>query len=384
MKFSAAALFALLLSAALTRAEVTFSFDYSGSAEFNDGTNGAARRAALESAAAKLGRIFTHSTVVTIAVTSSNDPNGDTLAYAGSEYGSIPGNFFGYTPGVIHKKILTGIDDNGASLDGEVNVNFGYGWDLDDEVSSALFDFKATIIHEMLHTLGFLSGIYEDGSDAFGSPSGDPGVWEIFDDFLSDKNGTALINDSTFALDGTAWRTLSVGGASPGGGLFFNGPKAAAANGGQPVGLYTPTPWEEGSSGSHLDDDNPALAGSLMLAATDTGRYRRSLTDVERAILEDLGFTLHPLPALVLEVTRVIPGVSAELQLTGPEDRWYAVDRSGDLSNWAEVETVEMAGGAVALTVPLAAGDLKQYFRLRETGVPASLAAKGVLQRKWR
>jgi hypothetical protein len=379
MKFPLSVLLALVLSTAPARADVTFSFDYSGSTEFNDTTNGAARKAALEDAAAKLGRIFDHTAVVTIKVTSSNNSNGDTLAYAGSEYGDLPGNFVGYTPGVIQKKILTGDDDNGAALDGEVNVNFGFGWDLDDDVSSGLYDFKATIIHEILHTLGFLSGIYDDGSDAWGTSLGDPGIWEPFDDFLSDKNGTPLINDSTFALNVAAWGAMSVGGASPGGGLFFNGPLAAAANGGQPVGLYTPTSWEEGSSGSHLDDENSALAGSLMLATTDTGRFRRSLTDVERGILEDIGYTLHPLPALTLEVTRVNPGVSAELRLAGPEDRWYAVEGSGDLLGWDEIDAVEMAGAATTLTVPLAASDQAQYFRLRETGMPeAAQAARGV------
>ena len=191
-----------------------------------------------------------------------------------------------------------------------------------------------------------------------------------------------LINDTTFVLNTSSWSSLSIGGASPSGGLFFNGPKAMAANGGQPVGLYTPTSWEEGSSGSHLDDENSALAGALMLAATSTGRYRRSVSDVERGILEDLGYSLQPLTPLMLTVESVNPGVSAELQLSGPEDRWYAVERSGNLAKWNEVTVVEMVDGAVTVSVPLAAIDTDQYFRLRETGVPNQPMTLQMLQTK--
>ena len=82
---------------------------------------------------------------------------------------------------------------------------------------------------------------------------------------------------------------------------------------------------------------------------------------------------------MTLEVITLNPGVSAELRLGGPEDRWYALERSGDLLGWDEIDVVEMADGSVTLTVPLAAGAQEQYFRLRETGVPTtSVAARSV------
>jgi hypothetical protein len=366
----AVCLLVLLATNAPAPADVIFIFDYSGSTEFNDPVKGPGRRTALEDAAARLGRIFDHTTTLNISVTSSNDQSNGTLAGAYSEFGSPPGGFAGYFPGVVQKKIQTGTDDNGGSADGGVDVNFGWDWDLDDEVSATRFDFKATIIHELVHTVGFGSGILADGSDYWGTPLGDPGIWEPFDEFLSDRTGNPVINPTTFAINQSTWNTTSVGGASPIAGLFFNGPMARAANGGQPVGLFSPALWEDGSSGSHLDDDNPAQGGLLMLAATGTGRYRRSLSNIERGILEDLGFTLHPLPPPTIELASLNPGVSVTLLLSGPEDRWYIVEQSVNLASWNEITVVELLGGTASVPVALAPSDTQQYFRLRENRRP--------------
>lgn len=75
-----------------------------------------------------------------------------------------------------------------------------------------------------------------------------------------------VINGNTYALDASSWNTNRIAGPSPSAGLFFNGTNATAANGGLPVGLYTPVAWEEGSSVTHLDDENPLLQ-PLMMAA---------------------------------------------------------------------------------------------------------------------
>jgi len=368
---------ALLASGSLALGDVTFVFDYSGSTEFNDPTLGAARRTALEDAAGKLGRVFAHTQTVNIEVLSVNDAGQGFLASAYTDYAEPDLSFFGYWEGVMMNRILTGVDGNGGLADGGVEVNFGYTWDLDDDVSPGAFDFKSTIIHELVHAAGFLSGIQESGADYWGDPLGDPSVWDVFDDYLCDSSGTPLIDDSTFELNVPLWNTVRTGGASPGSGLFFNGPMAMAANGGQPVGLYSPPSWEEGSSGSHLDDQNPAQDGSIMLAALAPGKYRRSLTDIERGILMDIGFSLNPLPDPAIEVTSVSPGSSVTLQLTGPEDRWYVIEVSEDLDDWDDLETVELLNGSVSVPVPITLSDTKAFFRMRETnGPPAPMSLR--------
>jgi hypothetical protein len=336
-----------------TRAAVIFEFDYSGGPDFLNPTAGLARRAALEDAAATLGAVLAHDATIQLKVTSSNDAQGDLLASASSEVPEIDFDFFGFSPGIVQQKILEGIDANGAAADGEVDVNFGQPWDLDDEVSPDLFDFKATMIHEILHAVGFSSSIYEDGTDAFDTPPGEPGVWSPFDQFIAGPTGVSLIDDN-YALNGPGWASASTGGASPRAGLTFNGPNAMAANDGQPVGLYSPRRWEDGSSGSHLDDENPALAGMVMLAATDPGPYTRELSAIEKAILEDLGYTLAA-TATPANATLTIRHNGSAITLTIEGSRGtYAIARSTELDNWAPLTTMTISqdGGNAIYDVP--------------------------------
>ncbi|MBT0959896.1 PEP-CTERM sorting domain-containing protein [Denitromonas sp. IR12] len=100
-----------------------------------------------------------------------------------------------------------------------------------------------------------------------------------------------------FTLNQGAWDAASVGGASPAEGMFFYGANAMAANGGNPVGLYSPTTWEGGSSVSHLDTDNPALEAMMMTHAGPDGPSPRVFSAIEVGVLTDLGFTaVTPVP----------------------------------------------------------------------------------------
>ena len=120
---------------------------------------------------------------------------------------------------------------------------------------------------------------------------------------MADSSG-ALI-DGTFALDGTRWNAASVGGTG-GNGLFFNGANAMAANGGNPVNLYSPTTWADGSSGSHLDTDFYTGASENMMnheASALEGLDIREYTAIELGILRDIGYTqLVPEPSSTLMI----------------------------------------------------------------------------------
>ena len=137
------------------------------------------------------------------------------------------------------------------------------------------------MMHEFLHAYGFLAYVDEAG---YNTGTG----WTVFDSFITTRSGTKVVNPSTFRF-GTAYNTNLTGG---GGGLFFSGPNAVAAHGG-PVPLYTPNPWEPGSSVSHLDDDTFIGSKSqLMNAMTDTGLGIRTLSAVELGVLKDIGYTV--------------------------------------------------------------------------------------------
>ncbi|MCA9040173.1 MAG: proprotein convertase P-domain-containing protein, partial [Planctomycetaceae bacterium] len=64
------------------------------------------------------------------------------------------------------------------------------------------------------------------------------------------------------------------------------------ANGGNLVGLYTPTSWNGGSSVSHLDTDNAAYSSLMMAHSRPPGLTARTLDPIEVGIWMDLGFNM--------------------------------------------------------------------------------------------
>lgn len=292
--FLATALLALASSSA--QAEVTFTFNFTdNNIGFNDPAVGAARRAALATAGNIVGSLFgSYAATISIDVNGS-ETNNSTLAAAGSNYNSgTPGTGF-TSRGDVMLKILNGdaADPAPSLADGTVTWNFqDHLWELGNDFQANEFDFISTAAHELLHAVGFASDITQAGQDSFGTSPGNAGIWGPFDRWVAGASGS-IINGTDFKLDITRWSTASVGGA--GAGLRFNGPNTLAANGGNPVFLYSPTTWEDGSSGSHLDD---GLYGGLymMEAATNPGLGIRSFSAVEMAMLKDIGYTLIPEP----------------------------------------------------------------------------------------
>lgn len=288
---------ATLLSAGIlahgtANAALTFSFNYVNSGVgFSDFALGTARQTALEQSAALLGAYFTnYNANLTFDVTSEDNAASDTLASAGSGIVSTTSTGFGQT--IVQQKITGGGDANGSAADGLITWNFGIpgGWDIDDNVSSGAYDFKSTAMHELLHTFGFSSMI---GSDGAGLLSGvtvgsDPDLYGTFDNFLTDGSGNRLIGtDGTFNSSELADLT----GGTGSNGVFFSGTNANAANGGNPVNIYSPTTYDDGSSIAHLDDDFFTSQALLMEAATLDGPGTRTLSAIEIGILQDIGYT---------------------------------------------------------------------------------------------
>jgi len=269
------------------KAKMTFVFNYTTGSQYwtPEAKN------ALQSAANMVASYIVVSKPVTLTfdVTAENSPSSSTLASTGSDLTTTSAGFFNT---VVQNKILTGVDSNGTAADGYVDVNFGTPWAYGDAVTNTQYDFTSTAMHEMLHALGFLSYI-----DAPGSSWNTRGTnWTTFDSFIVTNNKTKVIGT---VLNRYRWNTAYnknlTGGNS---GLYFNGVNAIAANGGLLVPLYTPSPWESGSSVSHLDDSTFTGAKSqLMNALADTGKNIRTISAIELGILKDIGYTVIPAPA---------------------------------------------------------------------------------------
>ncbi|MEZ6128045.1 MAG: hypothetical protein R3C59_05150 [Planctomycetaceae bacterium] len=282
-----------------------------GGSGFEHGTLGQGRRDALVAVGQQLGAQFTHTATIDVAVTSSENANITTLASAGSNStGNASAPTFGGLA-VTRNKILTGQDLNGAGVgneDATVDVNWGHNWDISPNpgnIDETEQDFYSTMAHELLHALGFASGVSQTGQSPF-QGQGVPFKWDQFDRYLTTSAGAPLISQ-TGVINQAAWDFNSIGGDSSvtydgtPGGLFFNGPATMAANGGQPVGLFTPTVWSPGSAVSHLDDQNPTLQSSMMRSAAFQGPGVRGLSSIERAVLVDLGYQLVPQDIVVTE-----------------------------------------------------------------------------------
>ncbi|GAB5560001.1 MAG: hypothetical protein SynsKO_16480 [Synoicihabitans sp.] len=265
-------------------AQLSFDFNFTdNNSGFNDPSQGAARRAALEAAGQELSNQLPINRAVTITFdVSSNNANDDTLASAGSGFvGDEPG----FYPTIAQRKVIDGVDGNGATADGEIEWNFFHDWDLDNDVAPESFDFISTAMHEILHALGFLGAVYSDGTGYFEGNIGEPNAWATFDQYLVNASGVKVI-DEQFAFKPAELGTLT-GGSS----LFFSGANAMAANNGQPIVIYSPDPWEDGSSASHTDDETYTDANQLLMnAGTATGPGIRTLSAMELGVLRDLGY----------------------------------------------------------------------------------------------
>lgn len=272
---STSASVAVKQGAAATAPRLQFQFIYGSGSQFWS----TAARSSLESAASVLSThiVVTAPVVITFNVTGEFSPLSTTLATAGSDFiSSDPG----FLPTVVQNKILTGVDSNGSTADGEITWNFAQSWATGDVVDYSQFDLEAVATHELLHTLGFLSYV-----DAPGANTGQS--WTVFDSFLVTADGTKVIG-SDFTWN-TAFDPNLTGGN---GGLYFGGNDAVAAYGAR-VPLYTPSPWESGSSVSHLNDSTFVGANRKMMnAMVRVGRGIRDLSSVELGILADLGYTV--------------------------------------------------------------------------------------------
>ena len=242
-----------------------------------------AARSSLASAAAALAAyiVVDSPVVVTFDVSGEFNPLSSTLATAGSDFTTAGP---GFLPTVVQHKILTGVDSNGSTADGEINWNFAQNWATGDSVVYGQYDLESVAMHELTHTLGFLSYTDQPGSNT-GT------TWTVFDSFLVNSDGTKVIGSDYI------WRNAYTPNLTGGnGGLYVGGADAVAAYGGL-VPIYTPGSWESGSSVSHLNDRVFGGANrKLMNAQVFSGLGIRVLSPVELAILADLGYTIAPQP----------------------------------------------------------------------------------------
>ena len=134
------------------------------------------------------------------------------------------------------------------------------------------------MLHELGHGLGFISSLSGVTYDSNGNPIDNGlGYWGaggsyylVFDKYAQDLAGTSVINyQSGSSALGHVLRSQN---------LYWGGPDGVAANNGVRPKLYAPSAWEDGSSGSHLDE-NTYPAGSINALMTPVLNNGESIHD---------------------------------------------------------------------------------------------------------
>ncbi|MBO0677131.1 hypothetical protein JRC04_06610 [Mycolicibacterium sp. S2-37] len=258
-------------------AKVTFEFNYTTGAELWTEE----QKRGLEDAANTLASTyFIVDRPVTLTYTVTADKNPDKLASAGSE--DMKENP-GFNTVVVQEKLLTGLDINGPQNDGVIEWSFFQKWNPGPKPTDQEYDLTSTAMHELLHSFGWLTFTQYPVTQA-------QREWSVYDSFIVDDNGTRAV-DSDYTFREALYPNL----IGWNGGLYFDGANAVAAYG-KPVPLFTPDPWEGGSSLSHLDDYTFTRANGnfqMMTSADIPGPGPKTLSRIEQGVLADLGYNIR-------------------------------------------------------------------------------------------
>jgi hypothetical protein len=148
------------------------------------------------------------------------------------------------------------------------------------------YDFMSVVLHELGHGIGFVGSaqVKPGGKGSWGWGTPNPAVW---DRFIRNADAAAILDEASFPIGSKA-----LAGQLQSSRLFFDGPKARAANQGSPVRIYAPMTWEDGSSYSHLDEVTfpPGSSNSLMTPQIGMGETIHAPGQIGMAMLRDLGW----------------------------------------------------------------------------------------------
>jgi hypothetical protein len=180
-----------------------------------------------------------------------------------------------------------------ASWDTFILYNNNFSWNFGAALPGfQQYDFRSVVTHEIGHSLGWFHS-YDPIYDDFGFLTDGFDGLTTFERFLVDSTGNSPFNGTTGAPGNFNERDNPV---------FFTGTNATALYGG-PVPVYAPTNYASGSSLSHLDTST--FPDYTMSHAIANGATKRSLSDLEIAMMADMGWDVIPEPSPVIMVTLV-------------------------------------------------------------------------------
>ena len=184
---------------------------------------------------------------------------------------------------------IAGKDLDPSSPEISININStmsnAFYLGTDGNCPSNLYDLESIILHEVAHGLGFLSN---DSFDSF-SQYGSIDQPTPFDAYAQTPDGGRLMDQASPSLAlGQALQNT----------LVWSGKNGIAANNGIKPVLFTPNPYQPGSSVSHLDEATFQNTGpnALMTPAWPAGAVFHSPGSLVLGMLADM--RLKPPPGI--------------------------------------------------------------------------------------
>ena len=186
-----------------------------------------------------------------------------------------------YSNGLASDHIEAGSDPAPEFSDIFVTIDFGYTWNSGTGTpSGSEFDLFTVLLHEVTHGLGFTSLSESDGIS--GISAGNPGSFSKLDDGLTRITGSLDLWNASFTFVGIASDLISDD-------VGFSGTNSVAANGSVIPKIYSPSPFDDGSSLSHWD--TTTFPNEIMKHSIASGVQQLIYGPLDIAVLKDFGYT---------------------------------------------------------------------------------------------
>ena len=247
----------------------------------------------------------------------------------------------------------------GAHADLQLNLNYPQ-WDYGIAVGheEGKDSFYTTSVHEVLHGMGFLSGVGENGA---------------FDPGPTPMDGLLVVGQT----QRTRWTSLSNEArkaAVVGEDLFLAGPLSMEWNPldpGQPARVNAPSTYSSGSSTSHWDPNTWNPFGLMMLpSASPDVPEKVYLVAMERGFFYDMGYT----PALP-RISISFSAGKTQVQFKSIQGAHYVLRATSSLPSagvdgWMDLTPATQATGNSLTFVDSSGGATARFYHVEEVADP--------------
>lgn len=247
---------------------------------FDDPSQGAQRRAALEAAFAYFASTMLDGGEAEIEVRASfsGNPNSSPFAFSGAYYyGSR-----GFNDPFTKRHITTGNDPHGSYPDAYVQFNFhsgmNFSYNTEGAPQSDQYDFYTVALHEIMHLLGFASYC-----NATGESAASANVYTTYDERLLDMDKQPLLT-----VSGSGSGTVVT---PPSPALLTNDQVWLELSPGQLAPVFSPASFN-GSSLSHFDNGRTVHGEYVMHPSLSRGDRFALLHEDELRALELIGYSI--------------------------------------------------------------------------------------------